>query len=74
MKDLVRRTAKYAAGIVAINTVSSRIRKLESDVAYFPKDQERKIDRETAGVSGYAIRELAQEVVRNLSSFREDEG
>lgn len=73
LKELVKATANYIAGIVAINTISVPVTMLNSDNSYFPKDVRRDIDRSTPGVSGAAIRPLAVEVVRNLVTIREQE-
>lgn len=64
-------TAPFIDGIVAINTISAKI-KTPNNKNVFPDNKKLKklINREEAGVSGWAIQQYAEEVARNLVKLR----
>jgi len=71
LAKVVRANVDYIQGIVAINAISTPVKgKDGKDV--FPPDPDKGIEHRTrAGISGAAIRDRAQEVVKNLNSLRE---
>jgi dihydroorotate dehydrogenase (NAD+) catalytic subunit len=64
LRAFVISNAPWINGIVAINTITARVVNDDGKIT-FP-------GRETAGVSGWAIRARAQEVAKNLVELRED--
>jgi dihydroorotate dehydrogenase len=71
LTEVVKQTASFIAGIVAINTISAPILDVHNNQPFFPSDYKKGTDRTTAGISGKAIRVFAQEIVKNLSTLRE---
>ena len=67
LSSVVHANAHFVQGVVAINTVSMRVKNVFGD-DFFPSSRGYK--RSTAGISGSSIKPLAMEVVRNLGELR----
>jgi dihydroorotate dehydrogenase len=66
IRELLVSTESHIDGVVAMNTVSARIdRGRTGGGQFFP-------DRPTAGVSGWAIKDVAQEMAVNLVKIRKE--
>ena len=70
LTEFVRANEKFIDGIVAINTISMPVVD-ENGEPIFPPEP---IERKKAGISGSIIKPLAQEVVKNLHSLRQEYG
>lgn len=75
LRKFVEGNAPFIRGIVAINTISAEVASSDGEQIFPDRSQNGgKIVRKTAGISGWAIKAKAQEVVRNLIEFRRSLG
>lgn len=78
LREFVHANAEHIDGIVAINTISAEVKKENGEQTFpdNPKNPEGPdkppVYRATAGISGWAIKERAQEVARNLVKLRNE--
>jgi len=72
LRKFIANNAQWIDGIVAINTITAKVVNEEGQITFPPNlSLSPTTDRETAGVSGWAIKARAQEVARNLVDLRE---
>jgi dihydroorotate dehydrogenase len=72
LREFVANNAQWIDGVVAINTINTKVVNEQGQVTFPPNlSFSPPIVRETAGVSGWAIKARAQEVARNLVDLRE---
>jgi dihydroorotate dehydrogenase (NAD+) catalytic subunit len=69
LAEFAKGTFNYIDGITAINTISAKIVS-DDGTAAFPFNRDPG-DRDTAGVSGWAIQSAAKEVISNLAKLRD---
>ena len=71
LRAFVEANAQHIDGVVAINTIAGKVRSKEGK-ASIPKNPVTTQSRLVAGISGWAIKERAQEVAKNLVALRDE--